>query len=250
MRGRRSRILPLLGIVLLLGAHSRADAQRGGDGYLFGRPIAILSIRGGVDRPLVNSGVFQFFTDNLLLSQRQFMSGTWTAEIAVPIGDRFDVSLSGGRSLVSTGSEFRRFIDNNDQPIEQTTTLDRIPVSLSVRYFLRPRGESISSLAWIPNRLSPYVGAGAGAMWSRLEQRGDFVDVDTRNIFSDEFVSDDQSVLGLVFAGAELRVTPRLALVGEVRYQQSKARLDSDFQNFPRADLSGVSLTTGLSFRL
>jgi hypothetical protein len=247
----RTPALAIPALVLLLGGPVRVDAQRGGgDGYLFGAPMITASIRGGLDRPLVNSGVFQFFTENLLLSQRQFMAATWTGEIGIPIRDRLEISVSAGRTFSSAPSESRRFIDNNDQPIRQTTTLSRTPVAVSAKYFITPRGEAISSLAWIPNRFSPYVGVGVGQLWSRLEQQGDFVDFQTRDVFTDRFESEGRSVMTQVMTGAELRLSPRVALVGEARYLWSRMPLDVDFVGFPKADLSGISLTSGLTFRL
>ena len=73
----------------------------------------------------------------------------------------FNVGTSGS----STQSEFRCCLDNNDLPIQQTTTFHRVPLTAALKMYLGDPGRSIGRYAWIPNRVAPYVGAGGGAMW-------------------------------------------------------------------------------------
>ena len=63
-------------------------------------------------------------------------------------------------------------------PITQTTRLREMNMSGSVKFALTPRGREISSRAWIPAAVTPYVGAGGGLLRYEFLQYGDFIDVD------------------------------------------------------------------------
>ena len=57
----------------------------------------------------------------------------------------------------------------------------RLNLSGSVKFALTPRGREISSRAWIPSAVTPYVGAGGGVLHYQFLQFGDFIDVDSAN---------------------------------------------------------------------
>ena len=119
----------------LLAAAAPASAQKG-DGYLFHKPDARLTVRLGYDHANANSDLFKQVTEDLTLSKKDFSGLTGGVEFALPVAERVEVSLDGGYSYSSKGSEFRHFIDNNDLPIEQTTTFQRVPITANVRIFL------------------------------------------------------------------------------------------------------------------
>ena len=73
-------------------------------------------------------------------------------------------------SQSTTPSEFRDYVDNNRQPIQQTTEFRRLPLTGSLKAYLSKTGRSIGHFAWIPSRYAPYVGGGGGAMWYRFRQ--------------------------------------------------------------------------------
>src|SRR3989442_15860484 len=85
-------------------------------------------------------------------------------EAGVAIGSRLEALGGGEYSASTTPSEYRRFVDSLNLPITQDTQLKNVHVSGSLKIALRPRGESLSRLAWVPRAVSPYVGAGAGAV--------------------------------------------------------------------------------------
>src|SRR6478672_5057117 len=156
-----------------------AAAQSGGDGYLFHRPVATIGIRGGYSAATAGSDVFDDVTSQLTLNKRDFGSLTVGADIGFSLTSKLDLTFDAGYSRSNHKSEFRDFVDNNDQPIEQTTTFERLPVTANLRLNLSDPGRSIGSLAWIPSRVVLYIGAGIGAMRYRFRQDGDFVDFNT-----------------------------------------------------------------------
>ena len=153
----------------------------------------------------------------------------------------------------SKGSEYRYLIDNNDQPIEQSTTFDRAPLTVNARFYLVEPGRSIGQLAWIPNKVVPWVGAGAGYMYYRFHQTGDFVDYQTNNVFTaNDGAFDAKGWAGMYQAmgGLDFSLSPHVALRVDSRYIWSTAPLSSSFSGFHPIDLSGVQGSLGLTYRL
>jgi opacity protein-like surface antigen len=205
----------------------------------------------GYDHAMANSDVFDEAVLNLTLNKKDFSGMTLGAEAAYALNSRIDLSVDVGYSRASSGSEFRHFEDNNNLPIEQVTTFERVPLTANLRFYLTEPGRRVGRLAWIPNKVVPYVGGGAGMMWYRFRQQGDFVDFQTLNVFPSDIVSDDwtQTVNGM--AGVDISLSPLVALRAESRYVWAKAPLNrAFFTGFNRIDLSGVQATLGLTFRL
>ena len=247
----RPILLALSAATLLVGGATSSSAQSSGDGYLFHRPDVTLSVRGGYSRADAKSDVFDEVTSNLTLDRGDFSGLTLGGDLAVHVGNRVDVVFAGGYSRSNHKSEFRDFVDNNDLPIEQTTTFERIPVTANLRFNLSQPGRTIGSLAWIPNRIVPYVGAGVGAMRYRFRQDGDFVDFNTNAVFSSVLDSEGWALLGQAMAGVDYNFSPRLGLSLDARYMHAKGELDAArYKGYDKLDLSGTAATIGLSFRL
>lgn len=247
----RPILIALVTASLLAGGAGSSWAQSAGNGYLFHRPDVVVSVRGGYSHADAGSDVFDDVTSNLTLDRGDFSSFTVGADLAFPVARRVDLVLSGGYSRSSHGSEFRDFIDNNDLPIEQTTTFERAPFTASLRINLSEPGRSIGRLAWIPSRVVPYVGAGIGAMRYRFKQEGDFVDFNTNAVFPSVLDSEGWALATQAMAGVEYNFSPRLGLSLDARYLHAKGELDaSRYKGYDKIDLSGLSGTVGLSFRL
>lgn len=239
-----------LGALLALGTATPLLAQRHGDGYLFGQPAARITIRGGYDHANAGSEVFAQSIDALTINRRDFSGLTIGAEIGGALTSRLELTADVGYSHAGKGSEFRHFIDNKDRPIEQRTSFDRVPVTANLRFYLTEPGRSIGKLAWIPAKVVPWVGAGAGMMYYRFLQQGDFVDFTTSNVFPSSFESSDWTTTVQGMGGADISLSPHIALRAEARYLWAKAPLSRAFSGFDRIDLSGVLGTLGLSYRL
>ena len=226
-----------------------ALAQSNGDGFLFREPLGVVTIRTGIDGPRAGSDIFSSFTRDLTVNRRDFRAFNIAGDVAFQLRERLQAYASVGHSRSVTSSEFRGFVDNNDMPIEQKTTFTRLPVTLGAKFYLTKPGRSVARRAWIPARLTPYAGGGAGMMWYRLTQKGDFVDFDTMNIFPDTFKSSGLAPTATAFAGFEINVHPRFVLNVEGRQTWAKSKLGRDFSGFAPIDLSSFAITTGFSIR-
>jgi hypothetical protein len=241
------RILSLFAAVAVTPVFARA--QDAGNGFLFGPPSAMLALRGGWAIARAKSDLFSYTTELLTLKRGDFSSPDLVADVAFRVTDRTQIVVSGGVSGMDRESEFRNFIDNNDKPIEQTTSFRRVPVTIGVKRYLTSPGRSIGRFAWIPSRVAPYVGAGAGMMWYRFRQAGDFINFETTDVFSSTLDSQGWTKTANVLAGVEYSLGSVFALTSEARYGWAKAGLSSDFSGFERVDLSGLSTTVGLAVR-
>jgi hypothetical protein len=242
-----------------LVAPAGADAQSGGEGFLFREPVLTVSVRGGYALARAGSDIFDFVTSQLTLDKSDFSGVAFGGGLGFRMTSQLDLSVElnymrgGDRSRVAGG--YWEFIGQDSFPVEQTTTLTRLPVTASLRYYVMPRGRKIGSFAWVPSKWAPYVGAGAGAMRYEFVQRGDFINfdevvgVDEFAIFTDELESTQWIPTAHVFGGMEWAVSRRAAFTGEIRYILGSAELGFDFVGFDPIDLSGMQATVGMSFR-
>jgi opacity protein-like surface antigen len=240
----------LLVAALLAGAATTTHAQSAGDGYLFHRPNVTFSVRGGYAHASAGSDVFDEVTSNLTLDRGDFSGLTFGGDLAVHVSDRTSIVLAAGYSRSKHESEFRDFVDNNDLPIEQTTTFERIPLTVNLRINLASTGRTVGQLAWIPNRIVPYVGAGVGAMRYRFRQEGDFVNFNTNAVFPALLLAEEWTLVGQGMAGVDYNVSPRLGVSFDARYLHARGELGPSFTGYERIDLSGLTGTIGLSYRL
>jgi hypothetical protein len=227
-----------------------ALAQWSGDGFLFRTPQWSVSIHAGVSVPRARSDVFSFTSEQLTVDRADFRSLALGVDLERRLveGTHLVFSFDGART--SHDSEFREYIDNDDLPIEQTTKFSRVKVSVGVKQYLMKPGHSIGRLAWVPARIAPFVGAGAGALRYEFHQFGDFVDFQTMEVFEAQFQSTGWTGTAHGRGGVDLSLTPRIALTAQGRYDWAKAaKLSSDFLGFDRIDLTGFSTTIGFTVR-
>jgi hypothetical protein len=238
-----------IGAAALVASGFAAAPAMAQDGYMFGMPRVSLTLRAGAAQPAANDEIFTFFTDRLTLDPGDFRAAAFGADLGVRVLPRLDVMLSAGVSQSSDRSSFRDFVEDNDQEIRQTTELVLVPVTAGLKLHLLPRGRSLSRYAFIPSRVSPYVGGGIGAMFYRLEQYGDFVDEETLDIWTDSFESDGAGFAANAFAGGDFWLGKRVAINVEGRYNWAQADLNYDFSDFDNIDLRGWQLTAGVTLR-
>ncbi len=231
---------------------SPVTAQTAGKGFLFKKPAGSFTLRGGYAVANAGSDVFSEAARLLTLDKRDFSGFAVGGDIAVAASPRVDVVIDGEYSSAGKNSEYRDFIDNKDQPIQQATHFKRVPLSVGLRYYLTDRGRSVSQFAWIPSRYVPYVGVGAGAMYYRFRQNGDFIDFNSENsdIIPLELSSSGWSPMGQGIAGVDYTIGPWFAITGEGRYVWAKANLDPTvYEGFEKIDLSGFAGSVGLKIR-
>jgi hypothetical protein len=234
---------------------SPLGAQSAGKGFLFQEPRWTLSVRGGIDRPNAGSDIFEFVTTELTLDRSDFVGFNVGADLAYSLRPRLDLTFSAGYARSSDPSESAKYLGTDDLPILQTTTFSRLPLTVGLKAYILPRGEAIGSLAWIPSRFSPFVGAGGGAMHFTFEQEGEWVDeqTDPMEIFNDALRADGWAPTAHVLGGFDFALSPRWGVTTEARYTWGRGVLgqdfDDDYQGWHRIDLSGLSATMGLHVR-
>jgi hypothetical protein len=253
-----SRLLVAGLVVLVAGAAAPAYAQqhdqqgpvrtpdRSAD-FLFGRPTASIGIRGGWMFASAGSDLFDFVTRQLTLEKRSFNAPAFAADVAFSITSRLQVEGAFELTRMSQASEYRDFVDNNLLPIQQTTALNTTQLMGGIRYALLPRGREVSRLAWVPSKIVPYVGAGAGAILYEFRQNGDFVDFVDNSIFYEAFHSQGWSPAGHVFGGVDVQVYRSLYATIQGRYTKAAGELDADFIDFDPIDLSGFRMSAGIN---
>lgn len=237
-------ILAALGTIPCAGR-----AQDHGAGFLFHEPRTSLTVRTGWAAASARSDLFAFTTQQLTVNRGDFSSLAFGAGVAWRLWSRTSIDFSLDVSHAKRSSEFRDFEDNNHLPIQQSTSFSRVPLTVGVKQYLMPPGRSVGRFAWIPSRVVPFIGAGAGLMYYRFHQSGDFVDFQTMDVFPAQFTSQGWTPTGHALAGVDYAIGPRLMLTGETRYVWSSASLSQDFSGFQRLDLSGLATTAGISVR-
>jgi hypothetical protein len=217
--------------------------------FLFAEPRGAIGIRGSWVFARAGSEIFDFVRTHLTIDQGAFDAPGIATDVAIRVAPRIDVVGGFEFSQASTLSEYRAFVDNNRQPIEQTTRLRTANLSGSVRLALAPRGTAVSRLAWIPSRVAPYAGAGGGMLWYQFTQTGDFIDVQSSNlaVFSDVLTSAGWTPSAHVFGGVDVRVHRRMFVAMEGRYLWASATLQRQFQGFDPIDLTGLRVSAGIN---
>jgi len=238
-----------LGFALLALQPARASAQSSPD-FLFGSPKGMVGVRSGWVFASAKSDLFTFVQRHLTVDRKDFNAPAIGVDVEVAMAPRISAIAGFDFARTSKDSEYRDFVDNQRLPITQTTTLSEMNLSGSLKFAITPRGREISSRAFIPAAITPYVGAGGGMLRYQFLQFGDFIDVDSANsdIFADTFRTAGWTPSAHVFGGVDVRVYKRLYLSGEGRYLWSSATPDRDFIDFDPIDLAGFKATAGVHY--
>jgi hypothetical protein len=244
-----SPAVSLLAVVALVLCARPLAAQDSPD-FLFGRPAGMIGIRTGLMMPRADSDIFQFVQEHLTLERKDFNAPAFGIDVDLSVTPRASAVIGFDFSKTSKDSEYRDFVDNQRLPITQTTSLQEMNFSGSLKFALTPRGREVSSRAWIPAAVTPYVGAGGGMLRYEFVQFGDFIDIDDprMSIFTDTFRSEGWTPSAHLFGGVDVRVWKRLYVSGEGRYLWSKATLERDFVRFDPIDLAGFKATAGVHY--
>jgi opacity protein-like surface antigen len=155
------------------------------------------------------------------------------------LNHHFSLMLSGSYYEGNATQSYRDFVDNSGHRIRHDTTLGIGSATLGVVYHFTGRGAPVS----------PYVGAGAGGYFWRLQENGDFIDFNHNNdIFNSRLRSDGTAFGGYLLVGLEAPITRNVSLFAEGRWTQVKDDLRDDFEGFGRLDLSGREVTGGIAW--
>ena len=114
-------------LIAALAAAASAQAQNGGNGFLFGEPSGSFALRGGFAIPSAGSDLFSFTTSELTLNRRDFNSLDASAEVSLRVMPRLDIVLNAAFSGMTKQSESRAYTGSDGLPIQQTTSFKRDP---------------------------------------------------------------------------------------------------------------------------
>jgi len=215
--------------------------------FLFGRPRVSLGLRAGLAVPREGSDIFEFVQEQLTIDKGAFRGLAFDADVGFALAERLDFVGGFAFTRKTVASEYRDLVDSDLLPIEQSSELRQNYLTASLRLALTPRGRAVGSFAWIPSRVTPYVGAGGGIVWWRFQQYGDFVDFEDFGIFTSTFVSQGTSPTGHLFGGADVKLSNRIFFAAEGRYVWASGTLDADFVGFEPIDLSGFRVSAGIN---
>ncbi len=236
-------LLAFLGLTLS-GVPARAQTS---PDFLFGKPKGTIGVRTGWVFASAKSDLFTDLQDQFTLDRKDFNAPAIGVDLDFAVSPRASVVIGFDFSKASKNSEYRDFVDNQRLPITQTTSLRETNLSGGIKFALTPRGREISSRAWIPASVTPYVGAGGGLMHYQLLQFGDFIE-DDFDVVPDTIRSAGWTPSAHVFGGVDVKLSRRVYVSGEGRYLWSNATLGSDFIGFEPIDLAGFKLTGGVSY--
>jgi len=230
---------------------STSARDRGTPDFLFGRPSGSVAVRGGWVFARAKSDWYTFVTQQLTLNRGNFNTPGIAMDVDIALTDRLSASIGADFGRAKRESEYRNFVEQVNterRPINQRTELRQANVMGGIKLALQDRGRQISSFAWIPTSVVPYVGAGGGAVWYGLQQQGDFVDfADNNAIFTDAFESKGWAPTAHVMAGVDVRVARRLFATIDARYRWAAAKLNDQWVDFDPIDLSGLRLSAGIN---
>lgn len=246
----------VLVLSVALAAPAAADGQnprlpppnpRPAPDFLFGAPKGSFGLRGSFLIARAASDWYDFVTDQLTIEGGDFNAPAVALDVGVAMTPRVEVVTGIEFSRSETLSEYRRYVDNNRLPIEQTTRLRQLDIRGSVKVPLLSRGREISQLAWVPRTVVPYAGAGGGVLWYEVQQVGDFVDYVDLSVFADVFRSRGWTPSAHVFGGIDVRVFRRLYATLDVRYLWAAGDLGREWINFDPIDLAGTRVSAGIN---
>jgi hypothetical protein len=247
--------LPVILVLTMTGAANAGPpeqdpppAQRPAPDFLFGQPDGTLGIRFTWLSGRSASDWYDFVTDQLTLEKKNFNGPGVGTDLGITLTRRMDLLVGFDYSQTTTPSEYRRFVDNNRLPIEQTTEMRSAMFTGGLKFALTERGRSVGRLAWVPRKVVPFAGAGGGAVWFKVRQFGDFVDYVDLSVFTDAFEANGWAPTAHVFGGVDIRVLRRGYVTFDARYTWASGELGPDWIDFERIDLSGLRLTAGINF--
>lgn len=146
-------------------------------------------------------------------------------------------------------SEYRDYIGDDGFPILHNTTLEILPIQVSLKFLPGGRYSKKGKYYYTPNKIVPYIGGGIGLYLWEYRESGEFIDFDDMAIFLDTFVADGAAIGVHAMAGVEIPFDPFWSILLEAKYSVVEDKLNKDFSGFGDIDLGGWSFILGTSFR-
>ena len=156
------------------------------------------------------------------------------------VSQRFGVVASSSFFTGDSDQTYFDFVDEVGNDIIHTTELEVASFGIGGMFNLTRRDKAVI----------PYVGAGANLHFWRLSEFGDFIDfgADPFFIFNDSFEDDGTEFGWYWHAGVEAPVARNMSLFIDGRWTRAKADLEGDFSGLGELDLSGRTLSLGVTW--
>ncbi len=199
--------------------------------------------------PNAASDLFDMVTHELTLEKKDFRSPFFGFDFGVSLQSHYALVFAWEYSQASPVSESRPYVDQDGNPIVQTTWFKQMPITATFRYYPWKTGEKVGNYVWIPARINPYIAGGGGFMRYGFRQKGSFVNSNTLDIFDAELKSQGFAPIGHVAAGFDVNITPRIFANFETRYVFSQKELTDNFTGFEPIDLKGLRTNGGIFVR-
>lgn len=249
---RMTRVVSLRVVMLAAGlvvvAFGGVSAQ-GGDGYRFSPPVVTLKFEAGYGWQKAGSEIFDWVVQEHTISRRDFDAPYLGGELSVRVHEHADVAIAIGYQSSTVQSEYRDWVDTDNRPILQSTTLQQIPFTASLKLYPLARGRQIGRFAWVPRTVTPFVGGGVGWVSWDFEQIGDFIDYDTLDIYYDQVRSESDAFLARAMAGFDIAIGQQFVFTAEGRYNWANDPMEGGFVGFDNIDLDGLQLIGGIAIR-
>lgn len=247
-------IFMLLLICPLLPGESEAKAQDNADGrkadFLFRKPRVYFNIHSGIFFPEADSDIFKMVTRELTLEKSDFITWNIGADFGCSVHKRIDLVFSLDHSKSNKTSEFREYVGEDELPITQSTTFSQYLHTAGIKFLIIPRGRQIGRFSWHPNPVIPYLSGGAGKIWYRFCQHGDFVDDDTLEIFPAFLKTSGKTYIGYLGSGVEFNIIKATYINLDFRYYLDHRDNDfkGDFVGFDPIELGGFRANAGIQW--
>ena len=231
---RASSLLMLVPIVALLATGASAQET---PGHYAGQSSFRLSL--GSFAPAGDSTYWREKERDFLGSTSGFDDLTLSLEYTYFVSPRFGLLVSFGGWEGKQTQSYRDFVDLDGSEIAHLTTVQEAWLDFGVIFHFLSRRAAVM----------PYIGAGGSFILWELSEEGHFLDFRQAepSIFSDAFFSDGDAIGFMLLAGVEIPIADQVTLFVEGRWRSADDELGSDFAGFGSLDLSGRSLSGGVS---
>jgi hypothetical protein len=230
----------------VLMAHTDNEPPEKKVDFLLGQPKGFFELHIGMFAPQADSDVFDMITSKLTLDKSDFRTWDYGFDFGFALYKKMDLVFHFDYSESSQNSEFRDFVDQEGLPIIQKTNLLQSSITAGLKYSLRSQGRRLGEYAWLPTRIVPFVEGGIGALYYSFNQKGDFVDYATSDIFSAALKSSNWTEVIYLGSGTDIYLLRNIFLTIGLRYSWASDGLGDDFIGFDDIDLSGLRLTAGI----
>ena len=214
--------------------------------FLLGKPKGFFGLHTGIFFPQADSDIFDMVTRELTLEKSDFRAWDFGLDLGFHLYEKLDLVFHYDYSKESPNSEFRDFVDEQDLPITQNTSLSQSAITAGIKYSLKPRGRRLGEYAYVPSRIVPFVEGGLGISYYTFEQKGYFVDSETLEIFYAFLKSSGRTEIGYLGGGTDIYLLKNMYLTLDLRYSLASAELNEDFVGFDDIDLGGFRIAAGV----